>query len=196
MYAISNLLWEEDGLVQIYRRRNRPNDAMDPGTKGPVLQETELVLKLKKRELFDPYILLPHAELNGIVYHSVDTFVEKYKGTDMTLFICTEPINPQTQNVFGEVYRSHYRDKLLKVNQYLRRYYIRALILILVSVCAFLVSRFLTRFNPNETILSYIILNVSAFCIWEVGYTHFSTRNVIEEKKRIIRALHARIEFQ
>ena len=181
--------------MQIYRKRNRSDEGGDPAESAAALRETELVLKLKKTELFDPHMLLPHAELNGIVYHSVDTFVEKYRGDDMLLFICTDPVNPQTQNVFREVYRSHYRDKLQKVNRYLRRYYIRILILILVSICAFLTSRLLTGSTSNDTIFSYFILNISAFSIWEIGYTQFNTRSVIEERKRIIRALNARIEF-
>ena len=48
----------------------------------------------------------------------------------------------------------------------------------------------------SDTILSYVILNISAFCLWEIGYTQFSTRNVVDEKKRIIRAMNAKIEFQ
>ena len=181
--------------MQLYKKRNRPNDPADPGVKAPVLEETELVLKIKKTELFDPYILLPHAELNSIIYHSVDTFVDKYKGTGLTLSICTSPVIPQTQNVFREVYKSHYRDKLLKIDRHLRRYYIRMLLLILTSIIAFLASRLLAWFNPDETILSYIILNISGFCIWEVGYSQFTTRNMLDEKKRILRALNATIEF-
>ena len=183
-------------MALIYKRRNRDENAVNPGKTFTELQETELVLKLKKGELFDPFVLLPHAELNSIVYNSVDTFVGKYKGEDMTLSICTEPVSPMTQNVFREVYQSHYREELVKVNRYLRRHFIRAMILILVAVIAFLISRLLKTYNPNETILSYIILNISGFCIWEVGYTQFSTRNVVDEKKRITRALNAKIEFQ
>ena len=154
------------------------------------------MLKLKKEELFDPHVLLPHAELNSIVYHSVDGFVEKYKGTKMTLTICTDPVNLQIQNVFREVYRSHYNDELLKINQYLKRYCIRVIVLIVVSIIAILLGRLMSTINPDETILSYIILNISGFCLWEIGYTQFSTRNVVDEKKRVFRALNADIDFQ
>ena len=178
-----------------YRKRNRPDNVVNPADGFTAIQETELVLKLKKEELFDSHVLLPHAELNSIVYNSVNVFVEKYKGTDMTLSIYTDPINTMIQDSFREVYLSHYREELLKVNQYLRRHFIRALWLIVTSIIAFLLSRLLTRYNPDETILSYILLNISGFCIWEVGYTQFSTRNVVEEKRRILRAMNAKIEF-
>ena len=179
-----------------YRKRNRTDVLDNPEAKFTAMQETELVLKLKREELFDPHILLPHAELNSAVYRSVDTFVEKYKGTDMNLAIYTDPINPQIQNVFREVYRSHYNDELSKVNRYLHRHYIRVIVLFLVSIIAFLFSRLLASYNPDETILSYIILNISAFCLWEIGYTQFSARNIVDEKSRITRALGAKIDFQ
>ena len=155
------------------------------------LQETELVLKLKKEELFDPHVLLPHAELNSIVYRSVDAFTEKYKGTDMTLLIYTEPVNEMIQDSFREVYRSHYREEFLKVQRYLKRYYIRSLALIPVSLIALLLGMSLTA----DTILSYVILNIGAFCLWEIGYTQFTTHDAVDEKKRITRAMNAGIEF-
>ena len=180
----------------IYKKRNRPEEAPVSSDGSVALRETELVLKLKKGELFDPHVLLPHAELNDIVYHSVDVFVGKYKGTGMTLSICSDPVSPMTQDVFREVYRAHYRDELSKVNRYLHRHYVRIVVLMLVAVLAFFASRFLTSINPSETVFSYVILNISGFCIWEVGYTQFATRNVLDERRRILRALNAEIAFQ
>ena len=43
----------------IYRKRNRADNEVSHGKKFTPMRETELVLKLKKEELFDPYILLP-----------------------------------------------------------------------------------------------------------------------------------------
>ena len=196
LLLLNRLMKEEECQMLLYRKRNRTDLSDNPESKFTALQETELVLKLKKDELFDPHILLPHAELNSIVCQSVNTFVEKYKGKDMTLAIYTDPINPQIQDVFREVYRSHYDDELLKVNCALKRRYARVIILIFVSLITILISRLLSHFNPNETVLSYIILNISGFCLWEIGYTQFSLRNVLDEKNRIIRALNAKIEFQ
>ena len=170
-----------------YRRRKRNENTVNPGQNFTRLQETELVLKLKKSELFDPHVLLPHAELNSIVYQSVNTFVEKYKGNEMTLLIYTEPINTLIQDSFREVYVSHYREELMKVNRYLMRHFIRSLALILVGTLALFLGMTLTKHFSSETMLSYVILNISAFCLWEIGYTQFSTRNVVDEKKRIIR---------
>lgn len=179
-----------------YRKRNRTDETVSSGRSFTAIHETELVLKLKKDELFDPHVLLPHAELNDVVYRSVDTFVEKYKGTEMTLSICTEPLNTIIQDVFREVYQSHYRDELLKVNRQLTRRCIRVIVLILVSIIAFMLGRLLSKYSPNDTILSYIILNISGFCLWEVGYTQFAARDIVDLKKRIVRALNAVIEFQ
>ena len=179
-----------------YRRRKRTDNVVNPGQHFTRLQETELVLKLKKNELFDPHVLLPHAELNSIVYQSVNTFVEKYKGHEMTLMIYSDPVNTLIQDSFREVYLSHYREELLKVNRYLMRHIIRSVALGVVGAIALVAGMTLTRRYSTETMLSYIILNISAFCLWEIGYTQFSTRNVVDEKRRIVRALNAKIEFQ
>ena len=175
-----------------HRRRERADNIVNYGKSFTALQETELVLKLKKGELFDPHVLLPHAELNSIVYQCVNAFVEKYKGSEMTVLIYSEPLNTLIQDSFREVYGSHYREELLKVNRYLCRHLIRSVCLALVGAAALLLGMSLT----SDTILSYVILNISAFCLWEIGYTQFATRNVVDEKKRITRALNARIEFQ
>lgn len=179
-----------------YRRGKRTEDTVSRGGYFTPLRESELVLKLKKEELFDPYILLPHAELNSIVYGSVNMFVEKYKGTDMTLMIYTDPINSLIQDSFREVYASHYREEYMKVNRYLTRHLVRSLGLFAVGSVALLLGTLLTNNYSSENVLSYVILNISAFCLWEIGYTQFSTRSVMDEKKRIRRALNAVIEFQ
>ena len=63
--------------MQTYRKRNRSDQAVNPEKMPAAMNESELVLKLKKDELFDQYVLLPHSELNSIVFDSVDSFVEK-----------------------------------------------------------------------------------------------------------------------
>lgn len=176
-------------------KRDRTDTPADPNKQLAGTEETELVLKLKKDELFDSYVLLPHSELNSIVYNCVDSFVEKYGGSELKLSIYTDPISPMVQDVFREVYHEHYVDELRKVNRYLKRHYYRVLVLLLVSVLTFVISSQLTRFNPDETIFSYVIANVSCFCLWEVGYTQFDTLDETDEKKRITRALNAAIEF-
>ena len=160
-----------------FRQKRRAEDAIHPVNGFAALKETELVLKLKKEELFDPH-------------------VEKYKGTEMTLLIYTDPVNVMIQDSFREVYVSHYREEMVKVNRYLKHYFNRSLALIVIGIVALLVGISLSNRYSTETVLSYIILNLSACCLWETGYTQFSARTVMREKKRILRALNARIEFQ
>ena len=69
---------------------------------------------------------------------------------------------------------------------------ISSLALIPVSLIALLLGMSLTA----DTILSYVIVNIGAFCLWEIGYTQFTTHDAVDEKKRITRAMNARIEFQ
>ena len=178
-----------------HHEEDRTDNTGKPGKKYARAEETELVLKLKKDELFDPYVFMPHSELNSIVYHCVDAFIEKYKGTDLTLSIYTDPVSPMVQDVVREAYHDHYRDEYRKVNRYLKRHYSRVLVLLLVSVLTFVLSSRLTMRNPDETIISYVIANVSCFCLWEVGYTQFDSLDILDERKRITRAMNATIEF-
>jgi hypothetical protein len=185
--------------MRLYRRRNRGDEKgtfPDGKLTFPLRkQEQELVLKMKKNELFNPHVLLPHAELNEIVYKSVNTFVEKYRGGDMTLTILTEPVNESVQNTFREVYRAHYRDEYDKVSRYLMRRFSRSLVLVILSLTAFLVGNNLTSFFAVHGVFLNVVINLGAFCLWEVGYTQFAARDAFEEKKRIERAIHAEIEF-
>ena len=188
----------EKGDFQMPRYAARNRSKSDKNAKGvpAAFRETELVMKLNKDELFDQHVLLPHAELNSIVYSSVDTFVEKYQGEDMTLHICTNSVNPILQDVFREVYRSHYEDEYRKVSRSLKRHYYRVVVLLVISVIAFILSSWIAKFSSTETIVSYLVGNISCFCLWEVGYTQFSSLDLADERKRIIRAMNAEISFQ
>ena len=180
-----------------YVKRNRTDAGVNPEKASlTAMQESELVLKLNKGELFDQHVLLPHAELNKLVYLNVNSFVEKYRGEEMTLSICTESVSPVIQNVFRETYHSHYQDEYQKVNRYIKRHRIRAVVLLIVSIAAFILSSQLEKILPGETIFTYVIGNISCFSLWEVGYTQFASRDTVLERKRISRALNAKIEFQ
>jgi len=182
--------------MDTYKKRNRSDSDVNPQKKDGAMQETELVLKLKKEELFDQHIMLPHAELNKAVYESVNSFIGKYRGTELSIAICTDAVSPVIQDLFREVYRAHYDDELQKITRFIKRHKIRGIVLIFVSILAFLISSRLVYAIPEDTILSYLIGNISVFCLWEVGYTHFATRDVVAEKRRITRALNAEISFQ
>ena len=159
------------------------------------MDEDELVLRLRKEELFDPHVLLPHAELNEIVYKSVDQFVSKYKGNQMSLSIFSEPINDAVQNTFKEVYRAHYADEYHKITRFLKRRYYRVIALLIVSISAFIIWHYMSGKGFGADILMTLITNVGAFCLWEVGYTQFARKDAIDERKRIERARDAKIEF-
>lgn len=178
-----------------YRKRNRADanatDSREKPDSGRAKQEQELVLKIRKNELFDPYVLLPHAELNETVYRSVNTFLEKYKGEELTLTIMTDPLSDATRNTFREAYLAHYRDEYQKVGRFLRRRLSRSIALLIISLTAFVIG---DRLAGGGVFITMIV-NMGAFCLWEIGYTHFAARDAIEERRRITRAINARIEF-
>ena len=178
-----------------YVRRNRKEDAAELAKLPSEMIEEELVLKLKKEELFDSHVLLPHAELNELVYKSVDQFVGKYGGEKLAVSIFTDPISESVQHTFQEAYRAHYSEEYHKISRYLRRRYIRVICLLIVSVAFFFLWDYLLRNTSVTNVFLTIMTNVGAFCLWEVGYTHFARVEASEERRQIARALKAKISF-
>ncbi len=176
-----------------YRRRNRPNENEEVKTGG--LKEEELVLRLKKDELFNTHILLPHAEVNSLIYDAVNQFVEKYSGDCLTLTIMSDEVAEPVQRIFTEAYRMHYEDEFEKIVRYLKRRYIRAGCLLLVSVAAFWCNGVFAGYPQMPAYLVNILGQISVFCLWEIGYTHFTRSDATTERDRIVRARDAAIEF-
>ena len=168
-------------------------DSMEAGY--PERTEEELVLKLSKSELLDTHTLLPHAELNGLIYESVNRFIERYNGSSLNITIVTDSLTPDVHDVVRESYHAHYLDEFVKINRYLIRRYIRVVSLIIISIAAFALGTYLTNHFENIHFLTYAATQLSVFCLWEIGYTHFDRSNASMQKKHIVRALNAKIDF-
>lgn len=163
---------------------------------APIRQEDELTIHLSKTELFDRVILLPHAELNAAVYHAVNQFTAKYTGNRLKLTIFCDPVSESLQNTFREVYAAHYRDEYRKVILYMRRRFMRVVMLIIAGLIAYFAVKYLSANTGESNFLIAAIANIGAFCLWEIGYTQFSWKDAEVERKRIVRAMEAEIEFQ
>ncbi len=180
--------------MSAYKKRNRSNE--NETVKTARMDERELVLRLKKDEMFNKYILLPHAEVNTVVYDAVNQFVEKYSGDTMTLTIMSDQVTQPLQNIFVESYRSHYEDEYQKIVRYLKRRYLRVAVLILITAAALWGSSELAVHSLLPDILLSIIGQIGVFCLWEIGYTHFDRTDAAAERNRIVRARDADIQFQ
>ena len=157
--------------------------------------EEELVLKLEKSEILDSHTILPHAELNGLVYESVNRFIEQYKGDSLNISIVSSSISKDVQDVIRESYRAHYQDEFEKITRYLNRRYIRVVSLIIISLIAFSCGSYLSDHFSNIQFLAGAATQLSIFCLWEIGYTHFDRSDASVQKKHILRALNANIQF-
>lgn len=179
--------------MQTYKKRNRTDEKAS--VKTGASDDQELVLRLKKNELLDKHILLPHAEVNPIVYEAVNRFVEKSAAKTMTLTIMTDDVSEPIQDIFAESYRSHYEDEYQKTVRFLKRRYLRAAFLLVASILAFWLSGLLTNFALAPVYIVTILGQISVFCIWEIGYTHFARSDAAAERDRIVRARDAEIHF-
>ena len=176
-----------------YRRRNRADERKQ--VKTTRMYEQELVLHLKKGELLDSHVVLPHAEVNEIIYQAVNQFVEKYSGDTMQLTIMTDCVSDAVQSIFEEAYRSHYEDAYQKVSRFLKRRILRVAILLLISALTFWCSGFLSDIAKVPAYLTVFFGQISVFCLWEIGHTHFTRSDAKEERSRIARARDAEIRF-
>ena len=179
--------------MQAYRKRNRTDERAPVKTAN--INERELVLRLKKDELLDKHILLPHAEVNPIVYDAVNRFVEKSDSPTIQLTIMTDDVSKPIQDIFAESYRSHYEDEYQKTVRFLKRRYVRAAFLLAASILAFWLSGLLTNISLAPMYIVTILGQISVFCLWEIGYTHFARTDAAAERDRIVRARDAEIQF-
>ena len=161
----------------------------------PARTEEELVLKLDKSEVLDPHTILPHAELNELVYTAVNRFIERYNGNTLNITIASGSFSPDLQDVIRESYRAHYQDEFVKINKYLTARYIRVVSLIVISLVAFTCGSYISNHFRNVEFLAGAATQLSVFCLWEIGYTHFDRSNASVQKKHILRALNANIQF-
>lgn len=169
---------------------------MNPRQSRPRQIEEELTLQLTPEDLFDQYVLLPHAELNDAVYTAINQFVTRYDGSELKVSILGCSVIESTQEFFREVYRAHYDDEYEKVARYLRRRYMRIIALLIVSIVAFYAGIFLFNHVDSASFLQEIVSEIAIFCLWEIGYTHFDRAEAIEEMKRIVRSRDAVILFE
>jgi len=163
--------------------------------KRPARTEEELVLKLDKTEVLDSHIILPHAELNQVVYDAVNRFIERYKGNTLKITIISGPLSHDVQDVIRESYHAHYLDEYEKICRYLIRRYIRVVSLIIISLIAFSCGSYISNHFQNIQFIAGAATQLSIFCLWEIGYTHFDRSNASVQKKHILRALNADIQF-
>ena len=162
----------------------------------PVKYEEELTLHFSRTELFDRHVILPHAEVNPLVYETVDRFTERYGGDRLTLVIYCNSISESSQQFFREAFVSHYEDEYRRVTLYLYRWYIRVIALTAISILAYYVGSYLSSGSENMNFLLYAISNIGIYCLWEICNTDFKRKDTVAERKKIIRARDAEIRFR
>ena len=161
----------------------------------PKKYEEELTLHFEKDELFDHHVILPHSEVNPLVYKSVDRFVDRYGGERLTLNIYSGAISKSAEQFFRESFVSHYEDEFRRCTTNLYQCYLRAFILVLVSVLSYYAGLRLKTRMASLPFLSTAIANISLFCIWEIYHTYFKQKDFQGDRKKVQRAKDAEICF-
>lgn len=151
----------------------------------------ELMLKLDKGEIFDPMVLLPHFEVNADVYEAVDRFVEGRDGMrEMKLTILSNGVEPVMQHSFRETFAEHYQDEYRKLSKHIRSFFIKILILVLISVPAILIWE-----HIQDGVVGVLVETLWGFSLWEVGYTLVDYISEWKLCRTILCIKNAKIEF-
>lgn len=153
-----------------------------------------LSLRIDKTELFEPHVLVPHNELNEVVYHQVDRFLRKSVPKDLKLNIYSQPMHEALQERVREVYREHYTDEKEAMKRKLRYVYIRLGILLVVSLTLLSYQFVMSREYGNNIIL-IVMGNFGAYFLWQIGDTWFDWLEKSRTMKQIETALKAEIVF-
>lgn len=161
----------------------------------PETVEEELTLHFEKDDLFDQHVVLPHMEVNPLVYQTVDRFVDRYGGESLTLNIYSGAISESAKQFFKESFVSHYEDEFRRHTTSLQRSYLRAFVLIFVSVVSYYLGVQFDAIMEGLPFLTTAIANISLFCIWEIYNTYFRRKDILVERKKTQRARDAEIRF-
>ena len=153
-----------------------------------------LSLRIDKTELFEPHVLVPHNELNEVVYTQVDRFLRKSVPKQLKLNIYSQPMHEALQERVREVYKEHYIDEKLAMKRKLRYVYIRLGILLIVSLTLLYYQFALSREYGNNIVL-IVMGNFGAYFLWQIGDTVFDWLEKSRTMKQIDTALKAEIVF-
>ena len=67
--------------------------------------------------------------------------------------------------------------------------------LLLISAVTFFAGGYISGHLDGWSFIASLASQVSIFCLWEVGYTHFDRSAASEREKLILRARDAEITF-
>ena len=162
---------------------------------SPVKIEEDLTLHFAKDELFDHHVILPHSEVNPLVYETVDRFTSRYGGEHLNLTIYCGSISESSRQFFREAFVSHYEDEYRNATLYLWHWYTRIILLALIGVITYYVGVKLESVINSLPFTITAVANISLFCIWEICNTNFQRIDTVKERKKIKRARDAEIHF-
>ncbi len=153
-----------------------------------------LDLKYEKSELFDPHILAPHSELNNGIYETVDKLIDKMGASSLSLCFHTEKLGEIVQEKVRESYFEHYSDELRGLSRSLTRIYIRAVLLLVISLTLLFFSLTFSWLQDRGLIL-LVVTNIGVYFLWELGNTWFRWLDLTRRQSNMRTARSAKITF-
>ena len=150
-----------------------------------------------QRELFNPRVMGPYLKPDQSIIDDIDYFLESSIAF-APLCICFHSpykISHALQETMIEALQLHYQAEQKRVEKSLEKLFLRAVVLLLLSVA---VLRLLSVFfsgQDSESIMWVIFSNFAAFSLWQIGATHFEREEAFETLTRIIIARESKVEF-
>ncbi len=160
---------------------------------------TPSVLDLKLndvRQWFNPIKIGPQLDMNQDIAATVIRFLEtarEPRPLEITVR-CPGAVSELMQATMQEVFQMHFEDEERHINTYLERRYVRAMVLVIVSIIAVSVWINLSAAS-NGGVTWAILSNFAGFSLWQIGYTYFERSEGYGELLRAMIAKQAKIRF-
>lgn len=151
----------------------------------------ELVLKLKKDEFFNPFILAPHNEVDSKVYEAVNDYsrhLRRHETFKITIFTNTAEMTLHEK--FKELFFEHYDDECHRTRLLFRSRVIKTTVLIIVSLFILFLW-----YNLSSTVFRELCGTLWAFNLWEAAHTFIEAIEHLHAYQRIRNIKNAPIDF-
>ena len=150
-----------------------------------------------QKELFNPRVMGPHLKPDQGIIDDIDNFL-KSSVAFAPLCVCfhsAQSISPALQATMIEALKQHYEDEQRRVEKFLEKRYMRAVLLLLGSMAVLRVLTLFFSAQDSGSIMWVIFSNFAAFSLWQIGATHFERVEAFENLTRLIIARESKMEF-
>lgn len=152
---------------------------------------SDLVLKIKKEDLFDSMVLAPHNEINDKIFQAVENYQQQLKGFEtFKLILFTDITSKPLKEKFKELFKEHYEDENKRANKKLRHAAYKTIFLVILSIAILF-----TWYKLQDIIIRDLFGTLWAFNLWEASHYFLETMTHLHKKRALSNIKNIEINF-